>query len=332
MGKQDILIVGCGGAGVNLVHKVAVDLADNATEQFATVRCAYLDTAESNRFSDIAESDYLHVDGAYGSGKVRTENHEAVLDPAFVTDVFRRFTPGAVTVVVHSGGGGSGPVIGYGLVKELMSRGESVIVMVVGSKATRVDLDNTNKSLKSLDGLVRKFKQPLALFYRENNRQTSREQVDNDVYEALLSLAVLWSGNNRELDRRDLENWLRYDRVTTHPVELNQLLILGANDASLELDPGTVASVATLAEPGQPTDLDPAPEVQFVGYFQKSQQTQAIEQDLPIHFVLARCYFSQIADTLEEGLNAHKEVEKTRPKSAALLTKDDKQTDDGLVV
>jgi hypothetical protein len=333
MSKQMMRVYASGGCGINLAYKVGKDVeVSKQAAHFADLEIAYIDTAESNFFADILEEQRLVPDTLYGSGKKRDENHEVVLDPKFLDEVFRRFPPGVVNIVVHAAGGGSGAVIGYGLVDALMERGESVIAMVVGSTSTRLDALNTSKTLKSYDGLVATHSQPLALFYRENSRTISRENVDSDVYEALMSLAVLWSGNNRELDRRDLENWLRYDRVTSHPIELNQVLIMGAGDLDTALNAGDVASVATLAAAGQPTDLDPAPEVQFVGFFQKNSTTEAIEKQLPIHFVLTRSYFGQISDQLDETLDSHKKIEQTRSKNAPLLKKTDVQTKRGLVV
>lgn len=323
MAKQTMRVYACGGCGTNLAYRLQKDVTGTThAVNFAKIDIAYIDSSDSNAFDDIPESSFLHAAHMYGSGKFRAENADTLLDPEFIGDVMRRFEPAEVNVVIAGAGGGSGAVIAHGIVGRLMELGKAVVVFIVGSKATRVDVSNSMKTVKSLDNLVHEHKQPLALFYRENSKEISREQVDEDVHEALLSLSVLWSGNNRELDRRDLENWLRYDRVTTHPAELNQLLILGGGD-TVPLNPGDVASVATLAAAGQSTDFSVEPEVQFVGYFQKNEHTASIDNQLPLHFVLTRSYFSEVIKVMDEKLSEHREIEKTRTKNAALTGKDE---------
>jgi len=138
MSSGKIRIYGCGGAGINLTSHFINLPADG---NYAEVLAAMVDTSRSNISTDIAEDLCYILPEVDGSGKVRKENHEVI--GGVVKQILLQHKPEDLNVVVFSGSGGSGSVIGPLITKELLSREHSVICVMVGSDESAITCTNT---------------------------------------------------------------------------------------------------------------------------------------------------------------------------------------------
>jgi hypothetical protein len=322
-------LYGCGGTGINIAMQFQ-KFAGLQDPGFCKMQTYYIDTSSSNTSSNSSSDNTFIVDGLFnnkeGSGKVRGSNYDPISERS--KEILHKFKPGNVNIVIHSGSGGSGSVIGPVLVSELLARDETVIVLMVGTTSSRIEIDNTKKTLVSYENISQKRGKPVICFYRENSKETPRGAVDNAMQVAVVILAAIFSGENRELDSADLSNWLNYNRVTGYTPKLNLLefsstaVALGKNQ--------TLISLATLTDDKSHSDADIPVEYQCVGYL-GDQAASKIGMKLPIHACIVGGFFTDAVNKLTERIKMFDEIRATVvEKSIAKDMKSD--TDDGLVL
>ncbi len=324
--KRRIRVFACGGAGVNIAHTLeAYRTAQDAS--VAAIETIYVDTSRSNAHSDVAAEHVYHLEGLDGSGKIRKENHQEIAKRT--RDILQKHAAGDLNIVIHSAAGGSGSVIGPSIVSELLDKKAAVIVLTVGSADTRLDADNTLKTLKSYEAIAAVRNAPVVMMYQQNSRDNKRETVDVTLRTAVVCLAILWSGNNRELDSKDLFNFLNFHVPTTYKPQLAHLTLVGPEEV-LE-NSGAVISVATLATVGQETAITPMPEVQYVGYIADDAPTQILS-NTPLHFFVTDGITEEVGALLNSTLKNSEAQQHARVQKDGLLTDADQPTSTGLVL
>lgn len=135
---------------------------------------------------------------------------------AAIPGVLLKHEPTDLNIVVCSGAGGSGSVIGPLLHAELAKQGKPVVSIVIGDTTSVRELVNTNNTLLSYNQMAQKAGKPFVAHVIMNNDHGSRELVDDYVKEMVTSLALLFSGNIDEIDTTDLINFLDYSRGSRH--------------------------------------------------------------------------------------------------------------------
>lgn len=326
--KGKLRIFACGGAGMNIgalleKHRGQDEIA------FAEIDIVYIDTSVSNMRSHIDQSHCYLLDGMDGSGKLRAENHVEIGER--VRAILQKFRPMDFNIVLHSAAGGSGSVIGPLLTRELLSNGVPTIVLTIGSADTRLDTENTLKTLKSYESIANMVKAPVVMSYVQNSQTTSRTEADDIMFNMIISLAVLFSRGNRELDSKDLFNWLRFDRVTTFPVQLASLTMIEGQSAVIGKDLGNIISVATLASDGESTSLMEMPEYQCVGYLPAEAKAPVLSK-APFHFIITDGLVSEICKHLQKILTSLEQSQAARLRRAPVLSEKDKLEDSGLAL
>jgi hypothetical protein len=328
--KGKARIYACGGAGLNIGH--LFEKNRGASEPaFAELDIVYVDTSKSNYRQQINEDHCYMLDHLDGSGKIRKENHDEI--STHIRAILKEFKPVDLNIVLHSAAGGSGSVFGPLLVGEMIESDVPTIVVAIGSTDTRIDAENTLKTIKSYESIARKHKTPIVMSYIQNSETTSRSAADDHVVGTIMNLCVLFSRENRELDSRDLFNWLRFDRVTTFPVQLAALTIINCkDDKDFDMSElGNVITVATLAKEGVNTALRQMPEYQCVGYIQENAD-DVVRSVIPMHFVTSDGVFTEVVSHLEKILKEVGESQAARIKKGTILNASDTPTDSGLVL
>ena len=325
-GKGKVRIYACGGCGINIGHLFEKhrNLAEPA---FAELDIVYIDTSKSNMRSHIKEDHCYMLDHLDGSGKIRSENHEEI--SSRIRAILQEFKPADLNIVLGSAAGGSGSVIGPLLVSEMLDSQVPTIVVNVGSADTRLDAENTLKTIKSFEAVARMRKAPVVMSYVQNSESTSRSEADAFIVSTIMGLCVLFSRENRELDSRDLFNWLRFDRVTSFPVQLAALTLVQDQTEIKEL--GNIITVATLAKEGANTALKQIPEYQCVGYLPENTDEVVISK-APMHFVTSDGVFPEVVAHLNKLLKDIEAQTNARVKKATILNANDTPNDDGLVL
>lgn len=333
LSKAQVRMYGCGGGGINVVSELDQSRTEPALG-FASVLPCYIDTSASNLHGkDLREDCTYLFEGIDGSGKVRSMNYEDINKNAKA--ILLKYKPTTFNIVVHTASGGSGSVIGPVLVSELKARGEQVIVIVIGSTDTRIETENTLKTLKSYESIAEKRNSPVVVYYVENSKTLPRYAVNLDIRSTMSILLGLLSGQNAELDTADLKNWLEYTTITKTQPRLASLVIATSPEQVENLQ--SVVSVATLAMPEMDTRLDSTPAYQCVGYAPAvwrvgaPNSINAIDQH-PVHVSISDDFIVHSTNKLSKILKELDDVLSSRNARQSILDKNDSKTDTGLVL
>lgn len=321
------VLFACGGCGINQASHFE-QFRDKEDPGFASIDVVYLDTSKSNLFNSVVDKDKIYiVEGLDGSGKVRAENHREIGD--CVLDILQTHKPGDINFVLSSGSGGSGSVIAPSLVQELLQRNIPVIVITIGSTDSRIELENTIKTLKSYEAIAQLRKVPVNALYFENSKSMVRSEVDKNVQAAIVLLAALFSRQNKELDSSDLYNWLSYNKVTSYTPHLSYMDFF---PKEVKVDkPASIISVATLTTEGEDTSTGGSVEYQCVGYIKPEVMTR-MKFENPVHVAILDGVFSEIHKRLSKTLTEFDEAKKARIVKTSILSESDRPTITGLVL
>lgn len=320
-----MMIYATGGAGCNIASNFLRQM-DKETVGMTVFDCVYIDTSRSNLNPNIPAAQTYLVDGLDGSGKLRASNYQVLNECC--RDILLKHKPSDINVVIGSASGGSGSVISPIIVSELLERGEDVIVITIGSTSSRIETENTLKTLKSYEVISQKRETPVIMVYRENSNKKSRGTVDAEIEMLIATLAVIFSGNNRELDSSDLRNFLKYHKVSDFKPKLSYLDIYSGN---ITLAKGqALVSLVSLVDKNSDADSGVLTEYQAVGYVPDAA-SQYLGQALPIHAAVISGYFNGIADTLEHKLSGYDEVRKAVVEKS-IADRNTQATDDGIVL
>ena len=307
MSKGILNVYCCGGTGVNIGSVMESYRSQPTREGFADIVPYYIDTSLSNVKSGVNKEFVYHIEGLDGSGKVRAENHLTIAE--CTPDMLHRFKPADINIVVGSASGGSGSVIGPVLVSELLARDENVIVALVGSYDSKIEMENTVKTLKSYDAIAQKRGKPVAVMFFSNDK-SSHAEVNMSVCTAVNQIAALFSRQNHGMDSADLNNFLGYNRLTSASPRLTSMAI--TVDAR-ESDHNIIA-VATLAKDGQSTSVGQIVDYQCVGYV---PSTENLTLTAPVHYTLYEGMIDQLFRDIQKKLSSVEEDARARRRSAS---------------
>ena len=319
--NSTISIYACGGAGINICKKFE---GEETQPGFAGIIPFYIDTSKSNIDLNLPEDNVYHIKNLDGSGKYRRENHTAIAD--CVKDILLKHKPGDYSIIVSSTSGGSGNIIAGTLLNELIKRGSIVIILAVGSRSSRIEIDNTIKTIKSYAAISKNNNAPVALYYAENKRGEKWAVVDEDFRTTIKQLACLFSGDNDGQDFADMRSWVYYNRVTTHEPGL---VFLNIDEGEVNVaDEGVIISIATLANHGDDTYPGLLADYQSTGFIKEGS---GFHLDAPIHFTLCMGVFEHIIDDLNSTIAKFDETKSASVKCANILSDNDSSTDSGIV-
>lgn len=330
---QTVTVYSCGGGGTNIVAELEAARAEQPTG-FAQLQPCYIDTSRSNLINkQLPEESVYLFENADGSGKVRASNYEEIAKNC--KSILLKFKPSAFNLVVHTASGGSGSVIGPVLVSELKARGHQVVVILIGSTDTRIEIENTIKTLKSYESIAVKRGNPVVVHYVENSKTLPRQEANKQAKRAISLLMGLFSGQNEELDSADLKNWLEYTNVSASEPRMASLSFVCAPE---ELEhAGTVVSVATLASSEMDTRLEQTPAYQCVGYAPASWKVGAKDSlqllgNHPIHYCLSDDFIVTSVNALNRALKDVDDVFNSRNARNVIVDRHDNATELGVII
>ena len=319
---------------MNIGHKVASYASDNNnSDKFAKLEVVYMDTSRANLRSDINPEKFYLVNrpGAIeGSGQERSENFESI--SGRVGNILQKFKPVDLNIVLSTGGGGSGAVIAASIVSELLAHDASTIAICVGDDSTRKFAHNTLKTLKSYERIATETRQsPVNLVYVQNSRDMTRAAIDIRIQHVVAALCMLYSARNRELDARDLENWLRYPKVTSYRPALASLTLISDLSRACLDDLGNLISVATLTQADHDPSLPVRNDVQYIGYLEGTLP-EKLNLKAPYHYVISDGILPGVAAGLNAVLQEMQEQSDARIVPHAISSTSDVSTSNGVVL
>lgn len=280
--KNYLRVYACGGTAANIVHKHRDNDQRGVVEegQPETQWC-FLDTSKANLHPQV-NPDEVYVVGGTGSGSVRAHNYDAITNAS--GDVLDEFPPLLLNVVLFSGAGGTGSMFGPIMIRELASRGEAVIGLMVGAGNSLKAAQNTRATLQTLDNFTTStLNVPVVLFY-ESNDATSFATVDSRMCVMLRLLETLMaSGPSKHvgLDESDVKNWIRYTEALDREPCLSFVDVY-VNDRFKSVDAPAVSVLSLVREADDVTSLGASADYVCFGV------TNAIENDdaRALHYVI----------------------------------------------
>ncbi len=318
-------IFASGGAGFNIASRFLKN-AGKSNHGFADIECVFIDTSKSNMNPNIPQSQIYMIEGKDGAGKFRKGIYQAVKEAC--PDILLQHKPADVNIILSSGGGGSGSVIGPVLTSELLDRGEIVIVLTIGSTSSQIETKNTLDTLRSYETIAQTRDMPVVMAYRENSPEASRGQNDSEIEAVIMYLAAIFSGNNRELDMSDLRNFVNYSKLTNYKPQLSYLEICSGNKLLLQKGQALI-SLVTLADENTSSEINMQTQYQAVGYIPEAAK-DVLGGQMPIHAAIITGYFNSQVERLESKMRGYDEVRKT-VNEKSIVDKNTASTDDGLV-
>jgi hypothetical protein len=324
--KGIIRIFACGGAGINIASQLE-KFRNNEEVGVAKLEISYIDTSRSNLSTNVPEGAVYLLKDLDGSGKIRKENYQQIA--AHTRDILQRHEPLDLSVVISSASGGSGSVIAPSIVSELLERDTAVVVILIGASDTRLDVDNSLKTIKSYEAISKLRGKPVVVKYMQNSSATPRGQVDSEVLQTISALLTAYSRENSELDSKDLFNFLNFHRATTFAAQLSAL---NTYFGEFPVDhAGEVISVVTLCEKGGDSSLSITPDYQAVGFMPEGVNDRLVNA-APINLVITTDLMAHAAKALSSKLQELEQIQRARISTPTILTDKDNATDNGLVL
>lgn len=319
-------IYAAGGTGCNIGSAILKHLKDQV-HLTANIDAVFIDTSRSNLNPSIPASKTYLFEDLNGSGKLRASNYQVLNEHS--REILLQHKPADINIILSSGAGGSGSVIGPILTSEMLSRGEYVIVVTVGSTASRIETENTLKTLHSYETISQKRNLPVVMSYLENSAETPRGQIDREIIQIVTMLAVIFSDNNHELDMSDLRNFINYHKVTNYSPRLSYLSIVTGTPITIARGQPLV-SLVTLSDGETSTEPGVLTEYQAVGYLPTSVR-DLVKGDLPLHAAVISGYFKPVVERLEGKLREYDAL-RSAVVERSIVGNGVQSTDDGIVL
>lgn len=326
-----VTFYGCGGTGAN-IGAMFEDMSRQPNRPgYANTRLCYIDSSDSDLGKSVDKQSVFLLEGVDGAGGWRGEHNNIIEET--VPAILHRFKPSEFNIVVSSGSGGTGSVAAYHITKALIQDGKQVIVFVVGTIETFLEINNTIKHLFSLENVVKKNDKPLAICYWQNDAVTTEADVNEGIKSQINSLLVLASRQHHGLDTMDLKNWLQYNNNGINPIpsKLVILDIFTGEQIRQETDLN-ILTVATLTRPG----MDTNPGFAYSQALGKITDEVNVELKLtqPLHFclvdgALAKIH-SQLAKEKQRFTDHRRAIQSAKPADRTVVDGGD-NTDDILV-
>lgn len=195
------LVVGCGGAGVQLASMMAKVFAANPHVRVVGVDQSLADLQYVNNIEKIAL-------GEHGSGTFRKEN-AASSSTQVPTRVIAELglSPDTIVCLLFSASGGSGSTIGPLMIDALSTNKIRTLGIVIADMSTAIYAINTLGTIKSIENKAISSNAyfPMALF---DNTRSGQRAVNADVLTFTSFLIRLLTRPAVSIDRNDRLHWV----------------------------------------------------------------------------------------------------------------------------
>lgn len=328
MGKRVTHIYACGGGAI----KITADMVDYVNVPgFSDTKISRLDTSDKNLTANMSQSSVFVLKGADGSGKQRDHNYKPVV--AAMSKILAQHQPEDYNIVIFTGGGGSGSVIGPVLVGELLQRRAPVIALVIGTTGDETQAQNSVSTIKSLGGVQQLHKRPVVFSYFEVNQHNSQADVDQQVIGVLSGLLNLLDSDNTVIDNKDIINFLDWTNVRKEtPAQLVALELYNGDEIN-ELTGKTPIGIASI----YPTAERPYLPVQPV-YSSDGTRSEASVianksfEGITMHYVVHAGPVVPVMRDLEKTLQRIRDNQRAQSEDSVVISGDDNVESTGMVL
>lgn len=337
--QKKVNIYACGGTAANIVGMLLADNANIDVPGLAALSVTFVDTSRSNL--PIGQEDkFYHVhdpsviaDGRSetdGSGKDRRFAYELAIKQA--PQVVRKHTPTDFNIVVHSGYGGSGSVLGPAILKEILDSKKDVFVIMIGGEGDEAGIVNTQRVLYGYQQLAEKLERSVPVSYLHIDKQNPTSVVYAEAIRIIGYIAALCSGQNHGLDSQDIHNFLNSEiKSKFKPSLMGIIFTEGSEDTQLQ-EGEALSGMLSLVE------HDDQAEAPLLTPYHAFGKTDAavfghLGSSSPIRALAVQNHFVAIDTILRSKAHAHAEAFKSVTTEKLALSGDDLQvTDSGIVL
>jgi hypothetical protein len=217
-----IIVHACGGAGINIADQV-INKVSELGEGFSNIEFQYVDTSTSNIDKITPKGEFFKITAqSYGAEKIdgsggSRQKHAADITknmPTYMNTIgIHKRVTGEYHMVVFSGSGGSGSVIGPVLIKHLMERDIPTIAVVVGDSSNAAYTKSTMGTISTLDNFAISAKKPLSVIYVNNHglstgitHSEAEKQANKQLLNTISLVSLFLSNEHESLDYSDMVN------------------------------------------------------------------------------------------------------------------------------
>lgn len=257
--KKDLQVYAVGGCGLKVAHK-HLDVA--LVKGHAKPSVAVLDTSKSDIDFDISNHQISHhfIEHVDGMGKDRALAFK-VISPE-IGPFLDKHPPGNVNIVIGSISGGTGSVGILLVLKELLSRGENAIAMIIANNTNEREAINSLSAFNDLNKIAKDVNRPVPFMYYHNTNPSKNGEEQKLAYHAnavpqsvvnkLLQtdyarLCCMLSGDHIGIDSKDVTNFLNYTNVSKTPAKVIELYTTTEEEFFDDLD-GKIESMVVLSK------------------------------------------------------------------------------------
>ena len=226
-------MIGLGGAGVNIVADVAKRLS-KLEDGFSNVTHRFIDTTDKTiqAYPDLKEDFYKveasssldnSMDGMAGERKNTSAANDMNMSVRKFLDKGLPQNKNDYYILVASASGGSGSVLLPLLLKAMLEKDYTIMVVVVGDSSNLLSLNNTINTLTSLQAIAKATKKAVSVVYYNNtfNGVTSpitEKKVNDKIFKMLSIVSMFVSGAIQNIDHQDMNNFFRPDKYASFRV------------------------------------------------------------------------------------------------------------------
>lgn len=340
----------CGGTGISL-SKSAFESVASLGDGFSDVEFNYLDAstrsidkipAEERRgkFWQVTKLKLTDAEIQGGGGERRAIFQDIRnFIPKYIDEKgYHKRITGEYHMVVFSGSGASGSVIGPLLIDNLLATGIPVIAVVVGDSGNAMYAKNTLNTLSSINNMAMNRKKPLSVIYANNHSfgqgsgNAGEKHVNERIRNIVSVLSLFLSGNNLEIDQKDMEGFVDQSMYTTITVPAG-LYGLSVFSNDIDIPEGSIPTMArTLTLQGEEAKLNIELMHHKVGYIVNENAKAIFESQVPLHLVTYSNFFVRESEALQAADKRYKEMEESIKNQNITGTHNSNVQDDGFVL
>lgn len=307
----------CGGGAYSIANQIKDKILGN-TPDFPKVVTNYIDTTEINIKSDFLKTTFFKIESVLtgdnhevsGSGGDRA-NHidskvagvrEYVNKNKFLTAKADEYH-----IVLFTCGGGSGSTIGPALVRELKSKGMTVIAFCVADSSTIMTASNSISTLAGIDKMMRAIKVSLPIFYYDNgsitnkNITASEEYVNGMILSDMNLLLAFLSTSKTDIDNADMHLFLdqtKYSGKYASEPGIMEMLVVNDQYAVSQDSDIQVTMCRTLLREGEESQLKVDVLQRKVGKLTGNTICEKLSSYTPLNIISLVNSMSQYTDIL----------------------------------
>lgn len=254
----------------------------------------FVDTGRGNLVPEIPSNQLFITEGTAGAGGDRKYIYPLVKNQ--IATILERFRPAEFNIVVHSGSGGSGSVLGPLIHAKIKEMGKTVFsIVVIDSDANNKSIQNVQDTNKSYEGIGAALGLTPIIVPVHNEPGISFTEINAEVTFLVKSLAILGSQENHRIDLKDVNNFSNYSKVSGTQPCLSALYIETRRaEANLIKEPVAVMSLYE----------DPSQEIPFGAAFYRKAgfpEQGVLGETKQLHFVINTVGIDELVHQMEEA-------------------------------